>query len=246
MKITKRQLRRIIRENMAMRMMNQDAVDDMIADDMDSAPKKRKVGDVEIVDGAFEGTTDDRAKLTDELKGIIQKLKDDGKESQIPKGADEILAKNHGDELLALRGVLKPSFMKRMMGMLFPEGKARLTEAQLRQVIREVMAGSPTIGKPSGKGTDHLFTDTYGLGREDSMAGMNPQSDDQEYMRGYNESQLDAGLPKAQPPSEPATAEKLDPNKLKSAFVSSKKDRSEMAEYIRKRNERMAKLKGMK
>ena len=45
MKITKRQLRRIIRENMAMRMMNQDAVDDMIADDMDSAPKKRKVGE---------------------------------------------------------------------------------------------------------------------------------------------------------------------------------------------------------
>lgn len=243
MKITKRQLRRIIRENMAMRMMNQDAVDDMIADDMDSAPKKRKVGDVEIVDGAFEGTTDDRARLTDELKGIIQKLKDDGKESQIPKGADEILAKNHGDELLALRGVLKPSFMKRMMGMLFPEGKARLTETQLRQVIREVMAGSPTIGKPSAKGTDHLFTDTYGLGREDSLAGMNPQSADQEYMRGYNEAQLDSGLPKVQPPSEPATANKLDPNKLKDAFVSSEKDRSEMAEYIRKRNERMAKLK---
>ena len=121
-----------------------------------------------------------------------------------------------------------------------------ITKRQLRRIIREAMAGSPTIGKPSAKGTDHLFTDTYGLGREDSMAGMNPQSDDHEYMRGYNESQLDAGLPKAQPPSEPATAEKLDPNKLKGAFVSSKKDRSEMAEYIRKRNERMAKLKGMK
>ena len=145
MKITKRQLRKIIRENMAMRMMNQDAVDDMIADDMDSAPKKRKVGDVEIVDGAFEGTTSDRAKLTDELEGIIQKLKDDGKEAQIPKGADEILAKNHGDELLALRGVLKPSFMKKMMSMLFPEGKARLTENQLRVVIRKAIRESMDV-----------------------------------------------------------------------------------------------------
>ena len=145
MKITKRQLRKIIRENMAMRMMNQDAVDDMIADDMDSAPKKRKVGDVEIVDGAFEGTASDRAKLTDELEGIIQKLKDDGKEAQIPKGADEILAKNHGDELLALRGVLKPSFMKKMMSMLFPEGKARLTENQLRVVIRKAIRESMDV-----------------------------------------------------------------------------------------------------
>ena len=119
----------------------------------------------------------------------------------------------------------------------------KITKKQLRKIIREITAGSPTIGKPSTKGTDHLFTDTYGLGREDSMAGMNPQSDDREYMRGYNEAQLDAGLPKVQPPSEPATAKKLDPNKLKGAFVSSKKDRSEMAEYIRKRNERMAKLK---
>ena len=119
----------------------------------------------------------------------------------------------------------------------------KITRKQLSKVIREVTAGSPTIGKPSDKGTDHLFTDTYGLGREDSIAGINPQSNDKEYMRGYNEAQLDAGLPKVQPPSEPATAKKLDPNKLKGAFVSSEKDRSEMAEYIRKRNERMAKLK---
>ena len=119
----------------------------------------------------------------------------------------------------------------------------KITKRQLRRILREVTAGRPTIGKPSAKGTDHLFTDTYGLGREDSLAGMNPQSDDQEYMRGYNEAQLDSGLPKVQPPSEPATAKKLDPSKLKGAFVSSQKDRSEMAEYIRKRNERMAKLK---
>ena len=119
----------------------------------------------------------------------------------------------------------------------------KITRKQLSKVIREVTAGSPTIGKPSAKGTDHLFTDTYGLGREDSLAGMSPQSGDQEYMRGYNEAQLDAGLPKVQPPSEPAAAKKLDPSKLKDAFVSTEKDRSEMAEYIRKRNERMAKLK---
>lgn len=164
MKITKKQLRRIIRENMAMRMMNQGAADDMIADDMDSAPKKRKVGDIEVIDGAFEGTTDDRAKLTDELSGIIQKLKDDGKEAQIPKGADEILAKNHGDELLALRGVLKPSFMKKMMGMLFPEGRsARLTEKQLRRAIRtgllKEMSGYDNIEVMNAAVMDAIFKD---------------------------------------------------------------------------------------
>ena len=164
MKITKKQLRRIIRENMAMRMMNQGAADDMIADDMDSAPKKRKVGDIEVIDGAFEGTTDDRAKLTDELSGIIQKLKDGGKEAQIPKGADEILAKNHGDELLALRGVLKPSFMKKMMGMLFPEGRsARLTEKQLRRAIRtgllKEMSGYDNIEAMNAAVMDAIFKD---------------------------------------------------------------------------------------
>ena len=52
----------------------------------------------------------------------------------------------------------------------------------------------------------------YNLGREDSLAGMKPQSSGKDYMRGYNEAQLDSDLPKAKAPSEPATAKKLDPS----------------------------------
>ena len=99
------------------------------------------------------------------------------------------------------------------------ESKIKITKRQLRSIIQEVIAGSPTIGKPSDKGTDHLFTDTYGLGREDSLAGVRPQSGDKEYMRGYNEAQEDAGLPRMQPPSDSGRGKKLDPSKLKGAFA---------------------------
>lgn len=140
----------------------------------------------------------------------------------------------------------------------------KVTKIQLRRIIREAllreaddMSMYDDITKvkthtpqpdnhPKSSITHDDRQGEYNLGREDSLAGMKPQSSSKDYMRGYNEAQLDSGLPKAKTPSEPATAEKLDPNKLKDAFVSSKKDRSEMAEYIRKRNEKMAKLKSMK
>ena len=140
----------------------------------------------------------------------------------------------------------------------------KVTKIQLRRIIREALlreADDMSVYDDITKVPLHMpprpdkHTEfrshadregEYNLGREDSLAGMKPQSSGKDYMRGYNEAQLDSGLPKAKTPSEPATAEKLDPNKLKDAFVSSKKDRSEMAEYIRKRNERMAKLKGLK
>ena len=95
----------------------------------------------------------------------------------------------------------------------------KITKKQLRRIIREAMAGSPTIGKPSAKGTDHLFTDAYSLGREDSLAGVRPQLPDGEYMRGYNEAQADAGLPAMQAPSDSGRGKKLDPNLLKGAFA---------------------------
>lgn len=116
------------------------------------------------------------------------------------------------------------SIVKTILAKSDPEAASlfeqmRITRRQLRRIIQEVIAGSPTIGKPSDKGTDHLFTDTYGLGREDSFAGVRPQSDDKEYMRGYNEAQEDAGLPRMQPPSDSGRGKRLDPNKLKGAFA---------------------------
>ena len=140
----------------------------------------------------------------------------------------------------------------------------KITKRQLRRIIREALLREvddmsvydditkvplhmpPRPDKRTEFSSQADRDGEYNLGREDSFAGIRPQSSGKDYMRGYNEAQLDSGLPKAKTPSEPSTAEKLDPNKLKDAFVSSKKDRSEMAEYIRKRNERMAKLKGLK
>ena len=59
----------------------------------------------------------------------------------------------------------------------------------------------------------------YNLGREDSFAGIRPQSSGKDYMRGYNEAQADAGLPRMQPPSDSGRGKKLDPSKLKGAFA---------------------------
>ena len=59
----------------------------------------------------------------------------------------------------------------------------------------------------------------YNLGREDSFAGMRPQSSGKDYMRGYNEAQADAGLPTMQAPSDSGRGKKLDPSKLKGAFA---------------------------
>ena len=59
----------------------------------------------------------------------------------------------------------------------------------------------------------------YNLGREDSFAGMRPQSSGKDYMRGYNEAQMDAGLPRMQAPSDSGRGKKLDPSKLKGAFA---------------------------
>ena len=145
MKITEKELRQRIRESFVLQTMNNSAVDDIVADRMDSKPKKRKVGDIEVVDGAFDGTTSDRAALSKELKAAIEKAKEDG--TDIPAGAEEIIAKGDGDELLALRGVMKPSFLKRVMGILFPEGiqheerrKMKITKRQLRRIIKEEKA----------------------------------------------------------------------------------------------------------
>ena len=59
---------------------------------------------------------------------------------------------------------------------------------------------------------------SYDLGREDSLAGIRPQLPDEDYMRGYNDAQMDAGLPTMQAPSDSGRGKKLDPNILKGAL----------------------------
>ena len=79
----------------------------------------------------------------------------------------------------------------------------KITKNQLRRIIREAMQE----------------VSMYDQGREDSFAGIRPQFPDEDYMRGYNEAQMDAGLPKMQAPSDSGRGKKLDPNTLKGAFA---------------------------
>ena len=79
----------------------------------------------------------------------------------------------------------------------------KITKRQLRRIIREAMEE----------------VSMYDQGREDSLAKIRPQLPDEEYMRGYNEAQADAGLPTMQAPSDSGRGKKLDPNKLKGALA---------------------------
>ncbi len=79
----------------------------------------------------------------------------------------------------------------------------KITKRQLRRIIREAM--------------DEISM--YDQGREDSFAGIRPQSPDEDYMMGYNEAQADAGLPTMQAPSDSGRGKRLDPGKLKGAFA---------------------------
>ncbi len=144
-----------------------------------------------------------------------------------------------------------------------------ITKKQLRRVIREVLlreADDMSVYDDITKVPLHMpprpdkHTEfrsqadregEYNLGREDSFAGIRPQSSGKDYMQGYNEAQMDAGLPRMQPPSDSGRGKKLDPSKLKGAFVSSKKDRAKMKKYNSKMSESdcdgaMEKLKNMK
>ena len=76
----------------------------------------------------------------------------------------------------------------------------KITRSQIRKIINEAMVQS------------------YDLGREDSFAGIRPQLPDEDYMRGYNDAQMDAGLPTMQAPSDSGRGKKLDPNLLKGAL----------------------------
>ena len=76
----------------------------------------------------------------------------------------------------------------------------KITRRQIRKIIKEAMVQS------------------YDLGREDSLAGIRPQLPDEDYMRGYNDAQMDAGLPTMQAPGDSGRGKKLDPNLLKGAL----------------------------
>ena len=83
----------------------------------------------------------------------------------------------------------------------------KITLSELRQVIREELSKVNEQSEPTA----------YDLGREDSLAGLRPQLPDEDYMMGYNDAQIDAGLPKMQAPSDSGRGKKLNPDLLKGA-----------------------------
>ena len=101
----------------------------------------------------------------------------------------------------------------------------KITRRQLRKIIREALSTEVPDIRPHRKSSfqvrkeKELAAKMYDQGREDSLAKIRPQLPDEEYMRGYNEAQADAGLPTMQAPSDSGRGEKLDPNKLKGAFA---------------------------
>ena len=101
----------------------------------------------------------------------------------------------------------------------------KLNKKQLRRIIKEALSTEVpelTGGRKSSfqvRKEKELAAKMYDQGREDSFAGIRPQLPDGEYMRGYNEAQEDAGLPRMQPPSDSGRGKKLDPSKLKGAFA---------------------------
>ena len=73
---------------------------------------------------------------------------------------------------------------------------------------------------------------SYDLGREDSLASINPQMSDENYMMGYNEAQMDMGMPSVQPPSDSGRGKRLNPDDLKHAYP--RGDRRRIKEEKRK------------
>lgn len=135
--VTKKELRKIVRENIAMRM----TMDRMMKSDKDFSepkyqgePRKRKPHDpitkADVIKGSFEGTTSDRAELTKKLKKKIEKLIDQGYEKNVPSNWRDVLSHNDGDTLHALSKVVFPGFFGTIKRTLFPE-------QQLRRIIRQ-------------------------------------------------------------------------------------------------------------
>ncbi len=83
----------------------------------------------------------------------------------------------------------------------------KITLSELKQVIREELSKVNEQSEPTA----------YDLGREDSLVGLRPQLPDEDYMMGYNDAQIDAGLPTMQPPSDSGRGKKLNPDLLKGA-----------------------------
>ncbi|HIF38678.1 MAG TPA: hypothetical protein EYQ69_05625, partial [Gemmatimonadetes bacterium] len=61
----------------------------------------------------------------------------------------------------------------------------KITRRHLRKIIKEA-----------------IDQQSYDLGREDAMAGIEPQLPDPDYMMGYNDVLIDSGQPPAEPPQD--------------------------------------------
>ncbi len=77
----------------------------------------------------------------------------------------------------------------------------KITKRQLRRIIREA-----------------IDQQSYDLGHEDAMSGIEPQLPDPDYMMGYNDVLIDSDRPPAKPPQD-GSGKPLDPADLQYAHV---------------------------
>tara|TARA_R110000851_G_scaffold91748_5_gene200294 strand:+ start:3338 stop:4363 length:1026 start_codon:yes stop_codon:yes gene_type:complete len=121
------------------------------------------------------------------------------------------------------------------IGIRFEEGnKMKITKRQLRRIIKEARY-TPSFKRQIMQGHEDrelMDQQSYDLGREDSLASINPQMSDENYMMGYNEAQMDMGMPSVQPPSDSGRGKRLNPDDLKHAYP--RGDRRRIKEEKRK------------
>jgi len=140
MKITKTQLRKIIREaqlSEALPQFQKNARKAGAAASMpgSSSAGSKQVGDLEVVKGAFKGTSQDRSELNKKLEAQIKKMKASGKEKDLPADWDTILMRSDGDELAALQKHINPGMLKKM-GKLFGLGESAIVESAPAAALR--------------------------------------------------------------------------------------------------------------
>jgi len=154
-RITKRQLRRIIKEEWAKILnealphfqKNARAAGASYSSQRAPSPVSKKVGDLDVVPGAFKGTSTDRARLKKELTSQVEKIKAAGKENTLPANVGMILSRSDGDQLAALQKHINPGMFKKL-GKLFGLGEntERVTEKQLRRIVKEELKTLETLG----------------------------------------------------------------------------------------------------
>ena len=224
MKITKHQLRRIIKEFNTSNPVQIDDHEELL---FQIAMKIKDIMPPEEAPGAAD------ADFRSMVVGIYEDYFDPTGEGWEPYSEDLAAIEDH------LTIVPIPGDDDYEQPEVYESKEMKITKRQLRRIIKEAIdpkefeeplggwAGDALHNDPDYKhhtdtdasvGGPDGEVDSYDLGREDSLAGIRPQLPDEDYMMGYNEAQSDAGLPTMQAPSDTGRGKPLDPDLLKGAL----------------------------